>query len=815
VTGFLERLLQAVRLLLRHKRFSVMAILSLAIAIALNTTMYGVLDTMIAPKVLIPDHERLYTLRFHGNFRRIIPQHEIDDAMASVSFAEGTTGVQWQAVNAPVEGSGGTAEADVMLIKPNYFKVLGVSASNGRLIGEADMRDDARPVVVSEVLWRQLFPDQKKFTPAVINVSGDPRLVVGTLPRQADIPGGNTGVWMLPPPGGLSDITDSYVRVKKGFDPATAGAELETLRLRWAERTGESNPADAGFRFWRATQRPFRVRNFQVALIGSVVAVLLVACANLANLQLARGVSRARELATRAAVGASRRDIIGQLMLESGLLAFAGLLLAGILTLWGVHIVDSTMPPRILQYMAPPQISWRVALFAVLATGFCLVVVGLAPALQLSRVDVSELLKSGAGTGRTRAARKQYGALVAIEVALAVAVLCSAALLTRAAFSVVRFDGGMEERGVVTARVALRPESPTDRRSGLMRMDDLINRALKIDGVTKAAVASSVAPKTRSVAVATPTGPVEHSPGPWSYRVVSPEYLRTMRISIVRGRDFQAGEFAEPVVIIDQITAAYLWPGVDPIGKQIKLDSAHTAAPWLTVIGIARTYVPSFATNDDRRFLNQKPRINNVYVLNARDTAPIPKTAGNTGYSAQYSLVVRGSIEAERLPGLVFRELGILMPATRVSYPRTWEQVNGIDRLRESHSFMATLFMVFGLMALALAALGVYAIIAHMVAQRTREFGVRLAIGAGAREIRQLVVREGNVLALLGIAIGLVLTAFNAGFVRQFVFSDDDRWDSRVFAVVCAAIFAIAWLASYIPARRAMRINPVEALRND
>jgi hypothetical protein len=325
-----------------------------------------------------------------------------------------------------------------------------------------------------------------------------------------------------------------------------------------------------------------------------------------------------------------------------------------------------------------------------------------------------------------------------------------------------------------------------------------------------------MAPAKRAIAIAGPGGaPLHFKTSFWGYSVVTPDYLRTMRIPIVKGRNFSDNEFAEPVVIVDQHTAAYLWPGIDPIGKQIKLDSAQTKAPWLTVIGVAKPYTAWFTGVDYVRQNAQKPHLSAVYVLNAMDTARVMAPPKGSRYSASFQLVVRGRGDPAKLPPVVYRGLNDLGASTRVMYPRTWEQYSGVGALREKHGFIASLFLVFGGMALGLAAMGVYAIIAHMVAQRTREFGVRIAVGAGAREIRQLVVREGNILTLLGIAIGLLITARNAAFVREFVFNDDDRWDSRVFAVVAVVIFAAAWLASYLPARRAMKINPVEALRND
>jgi putative ABC transport system permease protein len=810
-----ERWRQALRLLLRHKRFAALAMISLAVAIALNTTMYGVLDTMIAPKLAIKDHEQLHLLQFLGNYRGKIPERDIEKAKRDgLSFVEAWTGSQTRGADISVEGGGNVREADIVVIRPNYFRVLGVRATNGRLINETDVGNDSRPVVVSERLWKELFPAQERFAPAVISIAGEPYTMVGTLPFEADFPGRSTGVYQLP--ADTNSVRESFIRVKKDFPPERMGAELETLRLQFAAQTGEFNPGDAGWRFWRLTKRPFSVGRFHIALIGSVFAVLLVACSNLANLQLARGMSRTREFATRAAVGATRRDIIAQLVIESAWLAIGGLLLSVVLTMWGMHLVEANLPPRLFEYVTHPQVSWRVAAFALGATLFCLMLMGLAPAWKLSRVDINELLKSGAGTGSTRSSRRQYGLLVVIEVGLALSVLCSASLLVRAALDVANFDSGLSDRAVVSTRVFVKPTGPADRRTRAQWTEHLANLARLVPGITHSAVHRFEGAKRRAVSIDDPGGAPKTFPASlWSYRVVTPDYFRTMGIPIVKGRDFSVNEFAEPLVIVDQITAAYLWPGSDPIGRLIKLDSAHGRSPWLKVVGVSKNYVPFFNRNEYERNRGIEPRLNNVYVLLSQDTTTIPMPPKGARFSASFSLVVRGAGDPMKVPATLHRGLQALGPETLVLYPLTWEQANGIERLRQKHSFMASLFLVFGLMALGLAALGVYSIIAHMVAQRTREFGVRIAIGAATYDIRQLVVREGNVLALAGIAAGLLITAYSAGFVREFVFSDDDRFDSRVFAVVSVFIFAVAWLASYIPARRAMRINPVEALKND
>lgn len=455
----------------------------------------------------------------------------------------------------------------------------------------------------------------------------------------------------------------------------------------------------------------------------------------------------------------------------------------------------------------------------------CLMLVGLAPAIKLSRVDIGELLTSGAGTGKSRSARQRYGVLVVTEVALALALLASASLLMKAAVTVHAFDYSFDFKGLVTTSLRV-SRTPTDTRTRREWSERIIQYVLRGDSVTGVATSVGERPKTRTVSAYDAAGqPVnKYAPFFW-YTIVSPEYFRVSRIPIVAGRDFSSGEFAEPQIILDKAAANSMWPGTNPIGKQIKLDSAHTRLPWYRVVGVAEPLREYFQHDQDyaaqqremRRKAAETRFSGQVYVLNAADTGSIGRlTTPNRSWSGEFfHLSVRGRGDPRRLAMMLGRHLATMGPNVRSGYPQTWEQSTGIARLRARHDFIASLFGVFAMFALGLAALGVYAIIAHMVAQRTREFGVRIAVGAGERDIRELVIGEGRILALLGIAIGLIITYYTAGWVRAFVFSDWDRYDSRVFFVAVVVLFGATWLASYLPARRAMRINPVEALRND
>jgi putative ABC transport system permease protein len=807
----LERVRYSFRTLVRHKRFSALAIVSLSLAIALNTTMYSVLDALIDPHVAMREPKRLYSLSYYGDFRRRVLDQDKAEAMRTLTFAEGMAkSLPNFAANNIVERGALTRDARVKNISANYFALLGNQPSAGRLLSGADVNAEPRPVVMSERLWKQLFPERETFDTATVLLSGQPRSVIGLLPYEADFPGSYTDLWQLIPPIYANFPVTSFnlVRLRPGVTLESAQAELDLVAQRLAILGGES-PRDVAFRMRPAMGEPFRFMRFHFALIGAVLAVLLVACFNLANLQLARGITRSRELATRAAIGASRADIIAQLILESAWLAGAGLLLGLILTVWGMKLVASSVPPSLSDFIVRPQASWRLFAFAALATVVCLGFVGLAPAIKLSRVDINELLKSGSGTGVSRKSRRQYGTLVVVQVGLALALLVGAALLLRTAAGLYGLDVSQHYNNIIQAWVRIIPKGSGDRRTMAGVSADLVARARAVETVADAATIVNAAPKKYFISLDDPGGtPKEIGTGMYRYRIVSSSYLRTFQLKILKGRDFQEGEFAEQLVIVDDVTAQYLWPGANPIGRLIKMGDVRSNAPWLRVIGVVQ-YKNLWAVfdrvNPEER---QAPRLGAIYVLNGADSTAIVKGAGIT-------LAVRGTTNIQHLAVVLQNTLNDEARGLSVGYMRRMFEILMIDKLREKQNFIAALFVTFALLALAVAALGVYAIVSHTVSQRTREFGVRMALGAGEREIRRSVLEEGNVLALSGIAVGLILAARAVVLLQGFLRSDEDRYDSWVYGVVALLLFTITLIASYIPARRAMRINPVEALRND
>jgi len=809
----LDRIRHSLRLLGRQKRFTALAVASLAIAVALNTTMYSVLDAMISPNLSIREPERIYTIEYFGDYRRIVPEQEKLEGMRQLkSFAMlGVQSTFFFGAHAATSGSR-SRDARVATVSPNYFDLLGVRASAGRLLTGRDVGAAPRPVVISERLWRQLFPDRQAFDTATFELDNDAYAVVGLLPDEADFPGRNTDVWQIWSaaesrrfgPIRLFNIG----RLRDGVTIEEARGELNALAQRWSAMTPNDQPG--WFRVSRAVGEPFRFQRFHLALIGAVVAVLLVACFNLANLQLARGISRSRELATRSALGASRGDIIGQLLLEATWLALAGLVLGVLLTFWGMRLVTASIPPSLSEFLLRPQTSWRVFAFATVAALASLLLVGLIPAIRLSRVDINEVLKSGAGTGASKRKRRQYGSLAIVQISLALTLLVAATLLLRVSAQLAEIELNPKFERLVQGFVSVANKGPADRRRLADISAQVVSAARATPTVADAATFIMVAPKNRKITVDDPGGtPLELGVGLFAYGLVSSSYIRTIGLRIVKGRDFLEGEFGERLVIVDERTATYLWPGANPIGRLIKLSDARTDGGWLKVIGVVHYENYWAVFNRANQAERLAPRMGAVYVLNGTDTSLI----GAKGATMQ--IIVRGTTRLEQLPGILRERLTDDGNRIRVSYMERLRNMLQIDRVRERQNFVSGIFTTFALIALAVAALGVYAIVSHSVSQRTREFGVRIAVGAGERDIRQKVLFEGNVIALVGIALGLIVASRTAGLLQAFLRGEEDVYDSWLYAIAAIVLFAMTLLASWIPARRAMRINPVEALRNE
>jgi putative ABC transport system permease protein len=637
-------------------------------------------------------------------------------------------------------------------------------------------------------------------------VNGAPHTVIGVLSRAAHFPGDATDVWMLPGAGQAHDIPLRLVRLREGATPGQVDHDMTELAKRFAQLSGE-DLRDVRFQLTPRVSHQFHYQGFDFALAASVIAILLIACANLANLQLARGIGRSRELAVRCALGASRGDIIAQLMLESALLAIGGLIAGLLLSFLGMRLLRSRIPPIVVNYTVEPQTSWRVLTFAIVACLVCVMIVGLIPALRVSRVDPNELLKAGAGTGASRRHRHQYGIMLAAEIGLALAVLSGAAIVVSAALNFTVPSLAFDTTPLSGASLTLLSEHDTTV-SYVTLMHQLIARTRSLPNVADAAVRMRRNVVGDSVTANDPSGGPRGIASPmYSYEVVSSSYFRTIQLPIAAGRDFPEGVPVHPEVIIDKTTAHRLWPGADPIGAQIKLGSPGSTAPWLRVVGVVSDRLTHAPLDRSQPSSVQAQRIGDIYYFpGGTDSLRIHQ-------STFMSLTVRAKSDPKRMPVTLLRHFQGMSPL-RIISAESLDEETAFGNARQSHEFAATMFTLFAALALGLASLGVYGIISHTVAERRRELGVRIALGATARQVLHAVLREGNVVALSGIALGLLITKYTADLLRAYTL-EDAQYDAPLFAGMAAILFAVVVVAALIPALRATRIDPVESLRNE
>jgi predicted permease len=799
----------AVRMLAKHPGFTSIAVLSLALAIALNTTMYGVLDALIFPRLAMHEAARLHTVVFYGDYRGRLPPGAVGDALRSgLHNYEGISGSRsfGFALSSMIEHGGRAHEGRVLAVRPDYFTVLGVRPRQGRTLGAADANPGVASAVISERMAEQLFAKSETPIGGSIVIDGQWFGVVGVMPRGADFCHSCIDAWVVPPSDQIRSIPLNLMRVRPNASLRGLEAELAVLSSRLASAAGVG-PGETRFDFRPSLHGQFEFRRFHYAIAAAVLAVLLVVCFNLANMQLARGIGRTRELAMRVALGASRGVLVRQLVIESGLVALGGLAVGLLMTAWGSGLVAASLPKEIGGYVVEPSLSWRVLAFAVVMGMACLVIVGVIPAIRVTRVNLNELLKSGAGTGAHKRNQRQYGPLVIAQIGLALALLSGAGIVSRQAWRIEQVRFGFDLRPLATAwRLFERPR--TGAATFSPAANELVGRVRNLPDVADAAAHTRAGPAGHAITVTDPGGMVEHPAAMWSYHIVSPSYLRTVNLPIVVGRDFREGERDVAVAIVDRAMARSLWPNSNAIGSMIKLGELRSTRPWVRVVGIVGEEAEYTTADQSARTPLSANGLGRAYVLG---TAADTLWGGKSGVSI--NLVARASTSPERLP-LAMRRALVDLPGTIGLRTSSMATALGYSSLRDRHRFVAAMFVVFAALATALAAIGIYGIVSHSVAERRREIGVRIALGASAGRILRALLREGNVLALAGVAFGLLIVKYTAAWLAAFSL-ENDQYDAVLFGAMAAGLFAVTVIAALIPALRATRIDPVEALRTD
>ena len=799
--SFLERLfaghhdvLAALRSLRRSPGFVAVAVLSLGLAIGLNTTTFAMLDAIRNPYVPYRDPGSLFSVKGVNSARdKTATARSMYLALRDRrDLYSALVPIDWH--GAVIEGGAGMERAAVAAVGRSFFDVLGVAPMVGRVFhaGTSDGEGTAG-AVVSSTLWHEKFGGAPSLGGATVTIDGVTHPVIGVMPATMGLPAG-TQVWLPMPDDSVLTLQPVFslqalARLKPGVTGAQAKAQLDQVAAGIAHQTGEARN-NFDYRVETLRPEPQPLRSFNTAMAGVSLLVLLVACLNLANLMLARGLGRRREIAVRMAVGASGAAIMRYVLTECAVFSVLGGAWGVLVSIWGVGAAERYMPTRLEAFgFVAPHLSWSVVAIGLVTTTATVFLVGLVPALRARRTNVNDAMKDG-GTSSTGRSSWSYNVLAIGEVALSLVVLMAAGLLIRAAHQV---ETGTKWNYDVDHMLATwtQPGAATCASAGNTNyLSNVAASVAGISGVHWATATQYVSLNGRRLTSDMPGVPIEQNA--ISYTVATPDYFRTFGIRVTEGRDFVTGDVSGPgVAIIDRVTAARLWPLRSPIGRMLKLGAAATNAPWVRVVGVTGSV--NDLSNPDAAYADMKV----VVVMPSKCAAAVVWAR------------VRGA--NPKTPVAIYHVLRAALPGGmvgNVSSPRA-----DFEQVVASQWLIAALFSAVGLFALALTAVGLYGVLSYSVSRRMREFAMRVALGAQNGDLFEIVWHDALVMVLAGTGMG----AFGALWFGHLI---GDGWlggiqPTDVISLVGAeAVLMLVGLAACAsPVRQAMRADPVELLR--
>ncbi|HEX6693935.1 MAG TPA: ABC transporter permease [Longimicrobiales bacterium] len=796
------------RRLLRSPGFSALVIITLALGIGANTAIFSVVNALLLRPLPYTNPGQLVTIE------HVYPS--LDDLHAPVSAqgfkvyrdeTKSFTGVAVQTgggVN--LTGIGEPERLVGSRVSAQYFSTYGAQPAMGRVfLPEEDQPGAAKVAVLSDELWRRRFGADPAILQKTLTLNGEPYQVIGVMPAgYRDFFNRRTEIWTpvaLTPEQYQSgnEFLPLTARLAPGISLAAAQTEMTQVANRIKAENPDAYPPNWTLTVTSLTEKATgNVRTPLLILLGSVGMVLLIACANVANLLLARAAGRLKEVSVRLAMGAKRWQLIRQLLSESMLLGLLGGLAGLGIAYAGVKLLVRFAPPQ-LDVLDTVTIDSKVMIFTLLVsvvTGF---VFGLAPALQSTRANVSDTLREGGrGAIADRSGHALRRVFVVAELALALTLLAGAGLLIRSYERLSSVDPGFNTENLLTFNLALPGARYTNDTTRIQFFDRVLSAMSNSPGVRGVAAVSTMpftgGWSTSSFTVEGYTVP-ENQPGPWGdIRIVNEDYASAMGIPVTRGRFFNANDRADgqPVAVVDEELVRRYWPDTDPIGKRITFDDvADSTAQWINVIGVVG--------HTSQEGLDAEKRVQ-VYFSYRQNVTPFMqigvRTAGDPMAIVPSIRQAVKSVDAE-------------LPLANLN---TMEQLvaESIGPRRLSTSLLG----FFSGLALLLAALGIYGVIAHSVMQRTQELGVRMALGAGAKDVLRLVMMQGLAIAGIGLTVGIG-GAFALTRLMKSQLYQVDATDPVTFISVAAILLAVALLATLLPALRAMRLDPVQALRQE
>jgi len=810
---FLQDLRQGLRMMGKNPAFTLVAVLTLALGIGANAAIFSVVNTVLLKPLPYPQPEQLVmvweTAFQYGLPRITLSPLDVRDYAAAKSFAASAS---WTEGRFNYAGDEAPIRLYSIYVPVSFFPTVGVQPFLGRAFTAEDTRENSDVVIVSHRFWRASLGADKNIIGRAIRLSGRNRIVIGVMPESfsfppplavegAAEPASDVFVplWMSPQEIVRTDHNYKMMaRLAPGVTLAQAQSELAPIH----ERIVKENPeVHAGLGLDMLSlhgQMVEKSRPALLVLMGAVGFVLLIGCANLANLFLAKGASRERETAVRIALGASRGRLVRAFLTEGLAFSIAGatagvLLCAGLVRL--IPLIGLNQIPR----LAEAQVDGSVVAFALAASLLATLAFGIVPALQASRANVQNALKEGGrGSGLGRGSRFFRQALIATEVAVAIVLLVGAGLLIRSFASLQKVDVGFNPRNVLTAEFQIPGTKYSDDAKKRNFFRELIDRVQTIPGVTSAAAVRSLpltgsgwqpvmAMEGREVRKVADGAVVEAA-------VATPGYFHTMGIPLVAGREFNETDLPGRtlVVMVDEVFVNRWLAGQNPIGKRMKEAFGDgTSGEWHEIVGVVKAVRRTSLTDE------MKP---SVYYAH-----------GQHPFS-NMTLVVRTSVPAGSVLAAVRQQLAQIDREQPMARVMTLEEE--FSSVVAQPRFTAWLLGAFAAVALLLAAIGAYGVISFAVTQRTHEIGVRMALGAAPGDVRGMVLRQGMGVVMAGAALGLAC-AFGLARVLRTMLYGVSSTDPATYTVVTLLLLAIALFACWIPARRATRVDPLVALRHE
>ncbi len=794
----------ALRNLLRRPGFTIIAVVTLGLGIGANTAIFSAINALLLKPLPFPQLDRVVAvwdkMPSHGVLHNEVTMANYLDWQAQNHSFEQLAIYRWW--NANLTGGETPERVQGFQVSANFLDALGMKPIMGRNFSPEENQPGKDAVaIIAHSLWQRRFGGDPNVLNKTITVNSVTRTIVGVMPERFNYPKGGE---IYAPIALTSEVMKSrgnhsyYVvgRLKPGVSIAGAQADTDAITARLEQQYPETNTG------WGATVFPIvadTVRTYDTALwvlMGAVGFVLLIACANVANLMLARATGRQKEIALRAALGASRWRIVRQLLTESVVVALIGGLLGILIGFWAIDALRAANPADAAKF-APGWYQLGIDLpvlgFTLALSVLCGLVFGLAPALQVSKPNLNESLKEGARQS-SGSSHRLRSSLVVLEVAISLVLLVGAGLLARSFLSLLRTNPGFNSDNVLTMNLVLPVAKYKEEPQSAAFYHELIERVKAYPGVESAAAVNFLplagANSSDSYLVEGVPEPPPGQENEGRYRVCTPDYFSTMGIRLVKGRGFteQDKAGAPPVVVVNETLARKHWPGEDPIGKRIRFYGPPERAHWMQIVGVIQDVKHDLTIPVEPEY----------YLPHAQDS-----------WNSMV-VVARTTVEPGSLAAALRQQVWSIDKDQPVFDVRTMQEVRSSSVAM--YSFSSVMLGIFAVVALVLAAIGIYGVMAFAVSQRTQEIGIRMALGARARDVLKLVVRHGMKLALLGIVIGLAGSWALTRFMAKLLFGVQAT-DLLTFSVVSICLLVAAFVACYVPARRATKVDPLEALR--